>query len=208
MPVPPPPGALTVAFRQQCMRCVRAKGRKKDGDPAVSCVWSLESSKCERCVAQHATCVPISWFAGPEYQKLLAAEAATPPVPAAIKAAAAEIGRVVTLATANMPKFRSPAELSAYMESCALRAAVEDGLERVRQAVAVVGQKSALILVNQEKEIAALDGVASAVDAVGELVERIPDALAAAAKVGGGGGKKRKRGAEEVEEEGVAVDLG
>lgn len=49
------------------------------------------------------------------------------------------------------------------------------------------------------------------VDAVGELVERIPDALAAAAKVGGGGGKKRKRGAEEVaevEEEGVTVDLG
>ncbi|OBT84225.1 hypothetical protein VE02_07658 [Pseudogymnoascus sp. 03VT05] len=90
-----------------------------------------------------------------------------------------------------MLKFHSLAELSAYMESCALRAAVEDSLE--------------------EKEIAALDGVASTVDAVGELVERIPNALAAAAKVGGSGGKKRKRGAEEVaevEEEGVTVDLG
>ncbi|OBT84364.1 hypothetical protein VE02_07898 [Pseudogymnoascus sp. 03VT05] len=132
----------------------------------------------------------ISWFAGLEYQKLLAAKAATPPVPATIKAAAAEIRHVVTLATTNMLKFCSPAKLSAYMESCALRAAVKDGLE--------------------EKEIAALNGVASAVDAVGELVERIPNALATAAKVGGSRGKKRKRGAEEVaevEEEGVTVDL-
>ncbi|OBT81170.1 hypothetical protein VE02_10323 [Pseudogymnoascus sp. 03VT05] len=86
-----------------------------------------------------------------------------------------------------MLKFRSLAELSAYIESCALCAAVKDGLE-----------------------IAALNGVASVVDAVGELVERIPNALAAAAKVGGSRGKKRKRGAEEVaevEEEGVTVDL-
>ncbi|OBT70674.1 hypothetical protein VF21_10447, partial [Pseudogymnoascus sp. 05NY08] len=60
---------------------------------------------------------------------LLAAEAATPPNPVAIKAAAAEIRRVVSLATASMLKFCSLAKLLAYIESCALCAAVEDGLE-------------------------------------------------------------------------------
>ncbi|OBT71601.1 hypothetical protein VF21_09534 [Pseudogymnoascus sp. 05NY08] len=60
---------------------------------------------------------------------LLAAKAATPPVPAAIKAAAAEIRRVVTLATANMLKFCSLAKLSAYIESCALCATVKDSLK-------------------------------------------------------------------------------
>ncbi|OBT50210.1 hypothetical protein VE04_09717 [Pseudogymnoascus sp. 24MN13] len=86
-----------------------------------------------------------------------------------------------------MPKFRSLAELLAYIESCALYAAVKDSLEQIRKA---------------EKEVAALNRVASAVDAVGELVERIPNALAAAAKVGGSsrGKKKRKRGVEEVAE--------
>ncbi|OBT72036.1 hypothetical protein VF21_09247 [Pseudogymnoascus sp. 05NY08] len=107
---------------------------------------------------------------------LLAAEAATPPDPVAIKAAAAEIRRVVSLATASMLKFCSPAELSAYIESCALYTTVKDGLE-----------------------VRYLNGVALAVDAVGDLVER----AVAAAKLGGGGGKKG--GKKGVEEDGAEV---
>ncbi|OBT70841.1 hypothetical protein VF21_10669, partial [Pseudogymnoascus sp. 05NY08] len=116
------------------------------------------------------------------------AEAATPPNPVAIKAAAAEIRRVVSLATASMLKFCSLAELLAYIESCALCAAVKDSLEKMN-----------LALVGQEKTISGLNRVASAVDAVGDLVER----AVAAAKLGGGGGKKG--GKKGVEEDGAEV---
>ncbi|OBT70681.1 hypothetical protein VF21_10654 [Pseudogymnoascus sp. 05NY08] len=123
---------------------------------------------------------------------LLAAKAATPPNPIAIKATAVEIRRVVSLATASMLKFCSLAKLLAYIESCALRAAVKDSLEKMN-----------LALVGQEKTISGLNGVASVVDAVGDLVER----AVAAAKLGGGRGKKgRKKGVEEDRAE-VVADL-
>lgn len=70
----------------------------------------------------------MSWFLADEYEALINAETSSNPDPAAIKAAAAEAVRVATLAAAQMPKFRSEFELSAYMESIALRNSVEDGL--------------------------------------------------------------------------------
>ncbi|KFY94991.1 hypothetical protein V500_02985 [Pseudogymnoascus sp. VKM F-4518 (FW-2643)] len=99
MPVPAPAGALTEAFRQLCMRCVRAKARVKDSAAAYDCVWSLESSKCNYCIRQHAPCVP---FLGDEYQAIVDAETSSNPNPAAIKAAAAEAGRVATLADSGL----------------------------------------------------------------------------------------------------------
>ncbi|KFY58479.1 hypothetical protein V496_06113 [Pseudogymnoascus sp. VKM F-4515 (FW-2607)] len=177
MPVPPPSGALTVAFRVLCMRCVRRKATVPDHD----CVWSPTSSKCGYCVAQKSTCAPMSWFLADEYETLIDAETSSNPDPAAIKAAAAEAVRVATLAAAQMPKFRSEFELSAYMESVALRNSVEDCLRRVRLAVTALHTE-------QSRASSLLEGAVAAVKDAGEEVKKVAVAVAAASLV-----KKRKR---------------
>ncbi|OAF57672.1 hypothetical protein VC83_05546 [Pseudogymnoascus destructans] len=95
MPVPTPSGALTVAFRVLCLRCLRAKAR---GIQSHDCVWSPTSSKCGYCMSQHSPCVPLPWFLGEEFEALLAAQ--------------------------SMPKFRSEVERDLYEEARATRAAV------------------------------------------------------------------------------------
>ncbi|ELR08225.1 hypothetical protein GMDG_08623 [Pseudogymnoascus destructans 20631-21] len=119
MPVPTPSGALTVAFCVLCLRCLRAKAR---GIQSHDCVWSLTSSKCGYCTSQHSPCVPegflLPWFLGEEFAALLAAEEATPLIPAD-----------------SMPKFRSEAERDLYEEARATRAALELGLAQIRSSL-------------------------------------------------------------------------
>ncbi|KFY90931.1 hypothetical protein V500_04888 [Pseudogymnoascus sp. VKM F-4518 (FW-2643)] len=120
------------------------------------------------------------------------------PNPAAIKAATAEAGRVATLAAANMLKFRSPFELSAYIESRATCGAIEDGL-----------RDSGLLLIEQTCASSLLEGVAARVKEVEKAVGKLPIAVAAASRVSR---KKRKRGEgkeeEEEEERDIAADFG
>ncbi|ELR08017.1 hypothetical protein GMDG_02855 [Pseudogymnoascus destructans 20631-21] len=124
MPVPPPAGALSVAFRVLYLHCLRAKAR---GVQAHACVWSPSSSKCEYCTGQHSPCVSLPWFLDEEYRALVAAEAALPVVAANVVAAAAEANRVALVAAQSVPKFCSAAERDSYKEARATRAAIEEG---------------------------------------------------------------------------------
>ncbi|ELR08118.1 hypothetical protein GMDG_08604 [Pseudogymnoascus destructans 20631-21] len=138
----------------------------------------------------------MAWFLADEYQAIVDAETSTNPDPAAAKAAAAEAVRVANLTAANMPKFRSPAEASAYMESMALRNAVEDGLRRVRQAVTAVGRDTAALL---EGQGSLLEGLESSLKGVGKSVVAAVDKVSVAVAAGPRG-QKRKRGEEDGDE--------
>ncbi|ELR10236.1 hypothetical protein GMDG_04624 [Pseudogymnoascus destructans 20631-21] len=127
-----PAGALSCVFHVICLRCLRAKARGiKDHD----CVWSPASSKCEYCMAQHSTCVPLPWFLDEEYRVLAAAEAADPWEPVAFEAAAAEANRMALVAAQSVPKFRSAAECDSYEELRAMCAALEAGLAQIRSSL-------------------------------------------------------------------------
>ncbi|OAF59129.1 hypothetical protein VC83_04178 [Pseudogymnoascus destructans] len=145
MSVPTLSGDLTVAFRVLYLRCLRAKARGIQSDNEVQsyrfprscwywsrfqlsiCVWFPTSSKCGYCTVQHSPCVPFA--------ALLAAEEATPLIPADVVAAATEANRVALLAAQSMPKFRSEAERDLYEEARATRAALELGLAQIQSSL-------------------------------------------------------------------------
>ncbi|ELR02152.1 hypothetical protein GMDG_00945 [Pseudogymnoascus destructans 20631-21] len=143
MPVPTPSGGLSAAFRVLCLRCLQAKAR---GIQSHNCVWSVASSKCGYCTAQHSACVPLPWFLGEEFAALHAAEEATPLIPTDVTAAATEANRVTLLAAQSVPKFHSEAEHDLYEaehdlyeaehdlyeEARATWAALESGLAQIR----------------------------------------------------------------------------
>ncbi|ELR02228.1 hypothetical protein GMDG_01021 [Pseudogymnoascus destructans 20631-21] len=123
-----------VAFRVLCLHCLRAKAR---GIQSHDCVWSPTNSKCGYCTAQYSPCVPLPWFVGEEFAALLAAEEATPLIPADVVAAATEANQVALLAAQSVPKFRSEAERDLYKEARATRAALELGLAVTNSVIAV-----------------------------------------------------------------------
>ncbi|OAF54402.2 hypothetical protein VC83_09430 [Pseudogymnoascus destructans] len=132
MPVPPPAGALSVAFRVLCLHYLRAKAQ---GVQEHACVWSPSSSKCEYCTGQHSPCVSLPWFLDEEYRALVAAEAAVPVVAANVVAATAEANRVALVAAQSVPKFRSAAERDSYEEARAMRAAIEAEFAQIRSSL-------------------------------------------------------------------------
>ncbi|OAF60244.1 hypothetical protein VC83_02963 [Pseudogymnoascus destructans] len=75
MPILTPAGALSGSFRVLCLCFLWAKAH---GVKDHACVWSPASSKCEYCMTQHSTCVPLPWFLDEEYHVLVAAEAPPP----------------------------------------------------------------------------------------------------------------------------------
>ncbi|OBT81172.1 hypothetical protein VE02_10382 [Pseudogymnoascus sp. 03VT05] len=190
MPVPVPSGALADSFRVLCVRCLRAISR---GAAAHTCVWSPTSSKCSYCTSQHSPCVPLPWFLGPEFAALAAAKAATPLLDADVVAAAVEANRVLLLAAASVPKFRSEAERDLYEEARATRAALESGLaQQIRS--------SLRRLRTEQESVPALLG--ELVAAVGKL----PTAATLVAVPTRGG--RRKEGDEEEEDGGVRAAYG
>ncbi|OBT81104.1 hypothetical protein VE02_10365 [Pseudogymnoascus sp. 03VT05] len=190
MPVPVPSGALADSFRVLCVRCLRAISR---GAAAHTCVWSLTSSKCSYCTSQHSPCVPVGFlllfgFAfRPEFAALVAAKAATPLLDADVVAAAVKANRVLLLAAASVPKFRSEAERDLYEEARATWAALESGLAQI--------QSSLRCLRTEQESVLALLG--ELVAAVGKL----PTAATPVAVLTRGG--RRKEGDEEEEDRGV-----
>src|ERR1700712_1182164 len=136
MPLPVPPGALSVAHRVCCLRCVRAM--KKSGEH--TCVFTKSSSKkCEYCTSQNALCVPVSapnppridlliwqlpWFVDAEFDTLQ--EATTPQE---VRVAASALDEVVVVASAEAPKSSAAMQFALLEETRALRRSVEEHKE-------------------------------------------------------------------------------
>ncbi|OAF63374.1 hypothetical protein VC83_00551 [Pseudogymnoascus destructans] len=204
MPVLLPPGALPAAYRVLCMRCVRRIGTPDDAPMEHECVWSEKSSKCAYCVKQKAPCVPILWFLEEEYAAIVAAEAATPPVPATTLKTYKEVARVADLSSAAMPALRSPFEGAQYIQGLATLAAIKVGPRR--RGGGVEGGYGKL-LAGQARAVSLLGTVDKTTDKVGKevsfvatavaKVEKAVGKLAGAVAVAPRNGGKRKRGEEE-----------
>ncbi|OAF57018.1 hypothetical protein VC83_06048 [Pseudogymnoascus destructans] len=203
MPVLLPPGALPAAYRVLCMRCVRRIGTPDDAPMEHECVWSEKSSKCAYCVKQKAPCVPILWFLEEEYAAIVAAEAATPPVPATTLKTYKEVARVADLSSAAMPALRSPFEGAQYIQGLATLAAIKD----LAAAVEGLKEDTGKLLAGQARAVSLLGTVDKTTNKVGKevsfvatavaKVEKAVGKLAGAVAVAPRNGGKRKRGEEE-----------
>ncbi|OBT81224.1 hypothetical protein VE02_10360 [Pseudogymnoascus sp. 03VT05] len=120
----------------------------------------------------------------PKFAALVAAKAATPLLDANVVAAAVEANRVLLLAAASVPKFRSKAERDLYEEARATQAALESGLAL-----------SLRCLRTEQESVPAL---------LGELVAAVGKLPTAATPVAvPTQGSRRKEGDEEEEDGGV-----
>ncbi|KAL5328213.1 hypothetical protein ACEPPN_001709 [Leptodophora sp. 'Broadleaf-Isolate-01'] len=116
VPAPIPTGALDLAYRKCCIRCVRLLAK----NPSHECAFNNpKSKKCAYCAEKKSRCNSIPWFVAEEYLRLVAALEAKDEE--AIVAAAESIDSALLVAAASAPKTAGELSLALLEETRAMR---------------------------------------------------------------------------------------
>ncbi|PVH67320.1 hypothetical protein DL98DRAFT_523394 [Cadophora sp. DSE1049] len=133
MPSPVPSGALAVAYRRICIRCVRSLIK----DPGGNCSFDDPASKkCAHCAKKKEKCHPIPSYVAEEFDELLLAGDDHD----GITAAAAKIDAAIRVADGEAPRGQEELLAALLEETRALRREMHEMNQNQFELLRALGQ--------------------------------------------------------------------